>query len=79
MIENAKRLGLKIMAGCMIESDVAIGAAIQLAPALDYADLDGAELLSSQPFTGVCIDHGVISRPVGHGIGVRPIPQTILR
>ena len=35
-----KLLGLKVMVGCMTESSVGISAAAQLAPLLDYADLE---------------------------------------
>jgi len=43
-----------------VESSIGISAAAQLAALLDYADLDGAELLSSDPAQGVHIDHGTI-------------------
>jgi hypothetical protein len=40
----------------MIETNAAIAAACHLAPLLDYADLDGALLLDSDPYAGVPID-----------------------
>ncbi len=70
MLREANVRGLKTMAGCMIESDVAISAAAQLVPLLDYADLDGAFLLASQPVKGVKLDRGTFSRPEGYGCGV---------
>ncbi|MBA2113571.1 dipeptide epimerase [Bremerella alba] len=70
MLDEANSRGLKTMVGCMIESEVAISAAAQLAPRLDYVDLDGAALLARQPAQGVKVQHGKISRPSGFGCGV---------
>jgi L-alanine-DL-glutamate epimerase-like enolase superfamily enzyme len=41
MIQEAKKLGLKTMVGCMTESSV-ISAIAHLLPQLDYVDMDGA-------------------------------------
>ncbi|MBX3421901.1 MAG: dipeptide epimerase [Pirellulaceae bacterium] len=72
MLRQAKHLGMKTMVGCMIESSIAISAAAQLLPLLDYADLDGATLLSDDPAQGVVIDNGVarLSHVHGHGAGL---------
>ena len=56
MIVHARRLGLRVMAGCMTESSVGISAIAHLLPELDYADLDGAMLLAHDPATGVTFD-----------------------
>lgn len=56
MIANAREKGLLVMAGCMTESSVGISAIAQLLPELDYADLDGAMLLSDDPAEGVNFD-----------------------
>ena len=56
MIHIARACGLKIMLGCMIESSVLIGAAAQLAPLADYADLDGNVLIADDPFSSVKLD-----------------------
>jgi L-alanine-DL-glutamate epimerase-like enolase superfamily enzyme len=40
----------------MVESPLGIAAAVQLAPLVDYADLDGAALLANDPFSGPGID-----------------------
>ncbi len=58
MLREAKTLGLKTMVGCMVESSVGISGAAQLLPLLDYADLDGAVLLASEPAVGVVVDNG---------------------
>src|SRR5207247_2730210 len=46
MATEARRRDLCIMLGCMIESSLGITAAAHFAPLADYADLDGAALLS---------------------------------
>ncbi|MEI6234906.1 MAG: dipeptide epimerase [Planctomycetota bacterium] len=56
MIHIARACGLKIMLGCMIESSVLIGAAAQLSPLADYADLDGNVLIADDPFSSVKLD-----------------------
>jgi L-alanine-DL-glutamate epimerase-like enolase superfamily enzyme len=43
---------MKVMVGCMLSSTLAIAAAMQLAPLADWIDLDGAALLSNDPFAG---------------------------
>lgn len=56
MIAEARRLGLKVMMGCMTESSVGISAIAHIAPMLDYVDMDGALLLAKDPAQGVVID-----------------------
>ncbi|MEW4453613.1 dipeptide epimerase [Bremerella sp. JC817] len=70
MLAEAKSRGLLTMTGCMIESEVAISAAAQLAPLLDFVDLDGAVLLARQPANGVKVELGTIHPPQGLGCGV---------
>lgn len=69
MIHTARACGLKIMAGCMIESSVAISAAAQFSPLIDYADLDGHVLTTNDPFDGVTIVGGKLILPDRPGIG----------
>lgn len=71
MLRQARQLGLKTMVGCMVETSIGISAAAQLLPLLDYADLDGAVLLATDPVSGVQIDRGRVSRPELPGLGVR--------
>ena len=69
MIGTARACSMKVMLGCMIESSVAISAAAQLAPLVEYADLDGNVLINNDPFDGVRSLDGVLrltDRP-GHG------------
>jgi L-Ala-D/L-Glu epimerase len=56
MIHCARAHHMKVMLGCMIESSLGIAAAMQIAPLVDYVDLDGAALLAADPFLGPGID-----------------------
>ncbi len=75
MIAQARRLGPRVMIGCMNESTVGISAAAQLAPLVDFADLDGAALLAQDIASGVRIEQGRVRYPVEHGAGVRLWPR----
>jgi L-alanine-DL-glutamate epimerase-like enolase superfamily enzyme len=70
MIEEAKKLGLKTMVGCMTESTVGISAIAHLLPQLDYVDMDGALLLAEDIATGITIDFGKINYSQLNGTGV---------
>ncbi|MBC8088388.1 MAG: dipeptide epimerase [Phycisphaerae bacterium] len=70
MIAVARAHGMKVMCGCMIETTLGIAAAAHFAPLLDYADLDGAALLSDDPFDGPSIPSGVITLGDAPGLGV---------
>ena len=71
MIGRARRLGLKVMLGCMTESTVGISAIAQLAPLSDYVDMDGAVLLAEDTAGGVMLDRGRAVFPDENGTGVR--------
>lgn len=70
MTAVARAHDMLVMTGCMIESSLGITAAAHFAPLLDCADLDGAALLASDPFTGAAIDGGNIRIPDAPGLGV---------
>jgi len=73
MLTLARALDMKVMMGCMTETSCAISAASHLTPMVDWADLDGALLISNDIFDGTKIIDGKIvisSRP---GIGVNKI------
>lgn len=70
MIHTAQACNLKIMMGCMIESSIAISAAAQLFPLIDFADLDGHVLTTNDPFDGILIEDGNIILRDRPGIGV---------
>lgn len=71
MIKLARKLGLKVMAGCMTESSVGISALAQLLPLLDYVDMDGSTLISNDFAEGVFLQNGKAVFPKRVGIGVR--------
>jgi L-alanine-DL-glutamate epimerase-like enolase superfamily enzyme len=71
MIAVARAHGLMVMVGCMIESSIGITAAAHFTPLVDIVDLDGAALLSNDPFVGATIDGGQVTLPAGAGLGVR--------
>ena len=73
MITTARDLGLKVMVGCMTESSVGISAAAQLAPLLDYADLDGAALLAQDAADGVQLHQGKLTFPNEPGLGIQSL------
>ncbi|WP_380008905.1 dipeptide epimerase [Deinococcus oregonensis] len=66
----ARTHGLQVMMGCMIESSLGISAAVHLAGACDWADLDGALLLADDPYLGLEWQAGTVQRPTGAGWGV---------
>lgn len=70
MVELARNYDLKVMLGCMTETSCAISAAAQLAPAVDWADLDGALLIGNDVYQGMWVDDGKIMLSDNPGIGV---------
>ena len=74
MITRAQSLDMKTMVGCMTESTVGISAIAQLAPLLDYVDMDGAALLARDIATGVVVDCGKCIFPAVAGSGVTLAP-----
>jgi L-alanine-DL-glutamate epimerase-like enolase superfamily enzyme len=72
MIAIARAHHLMVMVGCMLETSIAITAAAHFTPLVDIADLDGAALLSNDPYVGASIDKGQITLPTGPGLGVKP-------
>ena len=75
MIEMARALKLKVMVGCMVSSSLAITAAAQLSPLIDYADLDGNLLIKNDPYDGVRVVNGKLVLPVRPGVGVIARPR----
>jgi L-alanine-DL-glutamate epimerase-like enolase superfamily enzyme len=72
LIEEAGKVGLKTMLGCMLESSIAITAAAHISPLVDYADLDGNLLLADDPFDGVTVMNSKLVLPDRPGLGVIP-------
>lgn len=70
MIHIARAAGLKVMLGCMVETSVGIAAAAQLAPLVDYVDLDGHLLLADDPFHGIGGEEGRLTLSDRPGLGI---------
>ena len=70
MAELARALDLKVMLGCMTETSCAISAAAQLAPLVDWADLDGALLIKNDIYKGMYVHEGRCILTDLPGIGV---------
>lgn len=72
IVHAARAHGMRVMLGCMIESTLGIAAAVQLAPLVDYVDLDGAALLQEDRFTGPGLNaDGSLRFNDEPGLGVR--------
>ncbi len=69
MLQLARGLGMKVMLGCMTETSCGISAASHLSPMVDWADLDGALLISNDVFDGAKVVDGKVVIPVRPGIG----------
>ncbi|MBQ8502178.1 MAG: dipeptide epimerase [Bacteroides sp.] len=70
MLQLARALDMKVMIGCMTETSCAISAAAQLSPAVDFADLDGALLISNDRFKGMEVVKGKITLNDQPGLGL---------
>lgn len=73
MILLARALGMKVMLGCMTETSCAISAASHLSPLVDWADLDGALLISNDPYEGTRIVKGKVTLTDQPGIGLTKV------
>ncbi|HMJ97481.1 MAG TPA: dipeptide epimerase, partial [Thermoleophilaceae bacterium] len=72
MIHAARALGLRVMLGCMVESQLGVAPAAAIASLVDWADLDGHLLLADQPFTGLRFHGGHVLPGTEPGLGVAP-------
>jgi L-alanine-DL-glutamate epimerase-like enolase superfamily enzyme len=72
MIHAARALGLHVMLGCMIESQLGIAPAAAIASLVDWADLDGHLLLADEPYTGLELRDGRVLPGPAPGLGVAP-------
>jgi L-alanine-DL-glutamate epimerase-like enolase superfamily enzyme len=72
MIHAARALGLRVMLGCMVESELGIAPAAAIASLVDWADLDGHLLLAERPFSGLRFEDGRVLPGGEPGLGVAP-------
>jgi L-alanine-DL-glutamate epimerase-like enolase superfamily enzyme len=73
MIVLARSLGMKVMLGCMTETSCGISAASHLSPMVDWADLDGALLISNDVYDGTQVLDGKVTLRNRPGIGVKKL------
>ena len=78
MVHAGRAMDMQVMEGCMMESSLGISAIAQISPLLDFADFDGAALLSTDPFQGVTIAGGRVKLTDGPGLGATPSPTVDL-
>lgn len=60
MLKKARELGLKTMIGCMVETTLGIGSALQIAGAADFWDLDSFLIIKNEPFKQINCENGVL-------------------
>jgi L-Ala-D/L-Glu epimerase len=70
MIANARKLGMKVMMGCMNESTIGAAAVGQFLPQLDYVDMDGPLLLAQDIASGLQYDNGKVTTSGQPGLGI---------
>jgi L-Ala-D/L-Glu epimerase len=70
MIETARKLGMKVMAGSMNESTIGSAAIGHLLPLLDYVDMDGPLLLDEDIANGLVIEYGKVKVSGKPGLGI---------
>jgi len=70
MIDDARKLEMKVMVGSMNESSIGTAAIAQLLPLLDYVDMDGPLLLAEDVAKSVTFDYGKINYGEGYGLGI---------
>ncbi|MBS7566991.1 dipeptide epimerase [Mucilaginibacter sp. Bleaf8] len=73
MLVLARSLKMKVMIGCMTETSCAVTAAAHLAPMADWADLDGALLISNDVYKGMQVVNGKVTLTDRPGIGIQKI------
>ena len=71
MINQAKKLNLKLMMGCMNESTIGSAAVAQFLPQLDYVDMDGPLLLKEDIATGLDYNNGFITVSDKPGLSIK--------
>lgn len=71
MVQEARKLGLKVMVGSMNESTIGSAAIAHLSPLLDEMDADGPLLLKEDVAQGLRYDNGKIDLSNYTGLGVQ--------
>ncbi len=71
MIQEARKLGLRVMMGSMNESTVGAAAVAHMLPLLDEADVDGPLLLADDLADGLTYNNGNVALSGRPGLGIR--------
>lgn len=71
MIQEARKLGLKVMMGSMNECSIGSAAIANFLPQLDLVDMDGPLLLSEDLASGIIYQFGKIELQGKSGLGIR--------
>ena len=71
MVTLAHALDMKVMLGCMTETSCAVTAAANLAPVVDYCDLDGNLLIANDRFSGMTVENGKVTLHDVPGLGIK--------
>jgi L-alanine-DL-glutamate epimerase-like enolase superfamily enzyme len=72
MIHAARALDLRVILGCMVESQLGVAPAAAIASLADWVDLDGHLLLADQPYSGLRFEDGRVLPGPDPGLGVSP-------
>ena len=76
-ILKARKLGMKVLIGCMSETSIATLAAAHLAPLCDWADLDGPFLTVNNPFDTPAFKDGKYILDNLPGLGLKGIKEEL--
>ncbi len=76
MIHAARALGLHVMLGCMVESQLGVAPAAALASLADWTDLDGHLLLADEPYSGLLLFDGRVLPNEEPGLGLTAASET---
>ncbi|MCI1779441.1 MAG: dipeptide epimerase [Bacteroidales bacterium] len=77
MVTLAETLHMMLMVGCMTETSCAVSAAAQIAPRVQWADLDGNLLIANDCFSGMKIVNGKVTLTDKPGIGITKTDKNI--
>lgn len=79
MIDEARKLNMQVMVGCMTESSVGISAIAQLTPLLDYVDMDGTMLIKNDVASGVKVTPSGVEFSQENGTGASLLVNNTLQ
>ncbi len=78
-ILKARKLGMKVLIGCMSETSIATLAGAHLAPLCDWADLDGPFLTVNNPFDQPSFENGKYVLNQLPGLGLTGVKEDLFK